>query len=79
MLVLSRKRDERIIAHADIAKLKEFIAAAEASGATRVQLLSIQVVKIAGPLVRLGLDAPDEVDLVREEVFLEQQTQCPSE
>lgn len=79
MLVLSRKHDERIIAHADIAKLKEFIAAAEAAGATRVQLLSIQVVKIKGLLVRLGLDAPDEVDLVREEAFLEQQTQCPRE
>lgn len=79
MLVLSRKRDERIISRADITKLKALIAEAEARGETHLPLLTIQVVKIAGPLVRLGLEAANEIDLIREEVFLEQQQQCPTE
>jgi carbon storage regulator len=48
MLVLSRKRDERLIIRNDIV---------------------ITVVEIRGDKVRLGIEAPDDVQVHREEVF----------
>jgi carbon storage regulator len=51
MLVLSRKRDQRIVIGKDVV---------------------IQVLDIKGNQVRLGIDAPSEVKVMREEKLEEQ-------
>ncbi len=61
MLVLSRKKDERIIIGDQI---------------------TVMVIEIRGDKVRLGIDAPKEVTVHREEVYeairREQQSNLPS-
>ena len=58
MLVLSRKKDEKIVIGDDI---------------------TIMVVEIRGDKVRLGVDAPKEVTVHREEIWLAIQRQSESE
>jgi len=48
MLILTRKKDEKILINEDI---------------------KVTVVEIKGNKVKLGIDAPDEVEILREEVY----------
>lgn len=54
MLVLTRKKDERIIIGDKI---------------------KITVVEIENGRVKLGIDAPDEIEIVREELYKEVETE----
>jgi sRNA-binding carbon storage regulator CsrA len=80
MLVLSRKRDERVIAAVSIADLKRLITEAEVRGDDRLHLVTVQVVKLAGPMVRLGFNAEKVIDIIREEILVQENSDvCPSE
>lgn len=79
MLVLSRKRDEEVIAAVSIDDLEAMIAEAKAAGELRLHLVTIQVVKICGNMTRLGFNADKRVDLVRKEVLEQRENEHESD
>lgn len=66
MLVLSRKKDERVGARITQAEAEEIFA----SGRGEI-VIDVQVIEIRGDKIRLGFAAPKQVRIHREEIWLD--------